>query len=49
MYERRVSNSAGMLLLFLMHAAIQVACCHYMLTPHVYMNIYGMLNFDTVV
>ena len=46
MYERHILNSAGMLLVFLTHAAIQVACRHYMLTPQC---VHDMLNFDTFV
>ena len=37
----------GLLLLVLMHAAIQAVYCHYMLTPFV--NVCGMLNFGTFV
>ena len=47
-YEHHVLNSAGALLVLLMHAAIQVVYCHYMLTLCV-KNLYGMLNFDTFI
>ena len=35
MYEHYVLNSVGMLLVLLMHVAIQHAYGHYMLTPYV--------------
>ena len=42
MYEHRVFNSAGALLVFLMYAAIQDVYCQ-----HLMWNVYSLLNFVT--
>ena len=47
MYEHRILNSVGVLLVPLTHVAIQVAYCLYMLTPCMECLWYCTLNFDT--